>query len=439
MTKTTLYSLVTCASLVAMSAASAQPTKIQFWHPGLGPLDEAVNAQVTAFNASQTQYEVVRTARGTYDETLNAAIASYRAKKHPHLVVSVAASTQTMLSSGVVVPVQDMLQQAGYQIDWNDYLQPILNYYRARDGKLLSWPFSVSTVQLWYNKDAFAKAGIAQPPATWDDMGEAVAKLRAAGLECGLTTGYTAWSHVDNYSFMLDMPIATRHNGLDGVDTELTFNNPKVIKHLERLTEWSKDGRYLYAGRAGGPPIQAFMSGRCGMLLQSSAVYAYLKKGAKFEFGGASVPSEKGTTPKNNVVGGGTVWVLKGHKDEEYKGVSAFLNFLARPGQQIKWHQDTGYIPLTHTAYRAMQASGYYAENPHQEVAIQQLTRTAPTPNTMTQRIGAAAQYGSALDDEFEAMFSGKKSPKEAMDSAVRRGNEFLRRYAQQQRAAANQ
>src|SRR5690606_14603808 len=104
-------------NLMAASCTSfAAPTEIQFWHSGLGALDEALDAQVQAFNESQPDYKVVRSARGSYEETLNNVIASYRAKKHPHLFVAIGASTQTMLSSGAIEPVQDLMAGSGYDI-----------------------------------------------------------------------------------------------------------------------------------------------------------------------------------------------------------------------------------------------------------------------------------------------------------------------------------
>lgn len=402
----------------------------------MGALDEAINAQVEAFNASQGDYKVVRSARGSYDETLNNAIASFRAKKHPHLLVALGAATQTMLSSNAIEPVQALMSRSGYQIDWSDYVQPVLNYYRAKDGSLLSWPFSASTLVLWYNKDAFAKAGIVTPPKTWDEMGEAAAKLRASGMQCGVAVGWQNWALLENYSVMHGIPFATKNNGLDGVDARLVFNGPQQVKHIERMADWAKDGRFLYTGRAGGSAIPAFMSGRCGMMIQSSAVYAYLQKGTKFKFDAAEIPAEPNIRLQNNLIGGGTIWALKGHKPEDYKGIAAFLAFLAKPGQQMKWHQDTGYIPLTNAAYKAMQVTGYYKENPSQEVALKELTRATPTRASMTIRVGNAAQYGAVLEEELEGVWGGKKAPKDALDNAVRRGNEFLERFEQQQKAA---
>jgi sn-glycerol 3-phosphate transport system substrate-binding protein len=50
--------------------------------------------------------------------------------------------------------------------------------------------------------------------------------------------------------------------------------------------------------------------------------------------------------PQNTIIGGASLWVMQGQTDEEYKGVAAFLNFLSSP-IQAKWHQDTGYLPIT--------------------------------------------------------------------------------------------
>ncbi len=414
------------------SVASAAPLEIQFWHPSLGPLDDALKQQVASFNDSQTAYKIVSSGRGTYDETFNAAIAGFRANKHPHLLVVIGQGTQSMLLSGSVYPVQDLLTAEGHKVDWNGYLQPVLNYYRTKEGKLLSLPFSVSTPILWYNKDAFAKAGLTRAPVTLDELGEYAGKLRAAGYECGYTSGWQQWVHVDNYSVIHDLPIATKYNGLDGLDATFVYNKTAVVKNMARLQSWAADGRYVYSGRQGSSATPAFTSGRCAMMTHSSAVFSSLQAGAKFAFGAAPLPYEAGATPRNSLIGGGSLWVLKGHKPEEYKGVAAFLAHLSSPDQQAKWHKDTGYVPLTAAAYEKVKAEGYYEKNPQQEVAIKQIQRGTPTLNTMTVRLGNANQYVAALEEEMEAVWANKKTAQEAMDDAVRRGNEILRRFERQ-------
>ena len=438
MTKIQLARLLPAIALSIGATASAAPLEINFWHPNFGPIEEALQSQINAFNSSQSDYKVVATARGTYDETLNSGVAAFRAKKQPHILVVIGAGTQNMISSNAIVPVQELMSEQGYKVDWGGYVQPVLNYYRTRDGKLLSLPFSVSTPVLWYNKAAFAKAGIAKPPETWDDMGDAAGKLRAAVFECGFTTSWPNWVFVDSYATIHNFPIATKHNGLDGLDAEFTYNKSPVVKHMERLQTWAQDGRYVYSGRQSSSATPAFTSGKCGMMIQSSALYAGLVKSANFEFAAAPMPYEKGSQPRNSLIGGGSLWVLKGHKPEEYKGVAAFMAKLTSTDQQVKWHKDTGYIPLTVAAYEQMTGSGYYTKNPSQEVAIKQLQRGTPTLDTMTVRLGSSSQYVTALEEEMEFVWTKQKTAQQAMDDAVRRGNVILRRFEQQQKGAGN-
>ena len=55
---------------------------------------------------------------------------------------------------------------------------------------MLSFPFNSSSTVMWYNKDAFKKAGLDpdKPPKTWPEVFEAAKKLKAAGhATCGFS------------------------------------------------------------------------------------------------------------------------------------------------------------------------------------------------------------------------------------------------------------
>ena len=51
--------------------------------------------------------------------------------------------------------------------------------------------------------------------------------------------------------------------------------------------------------------------------------------------------------------GGATLWVMKGAKPEEYKGVAQFFKYLASVENQAWWAGVTGYLPLTNAAVAA--------------------------------------------------------------------------------------
>jgi sn-glycerol 3-phosphate transport system substrate-binding protein len=425
--------LATSLTLGAGPAAAA-PREINFWYPLGGAIGDLIVKMTNDFNASQSDYKVVPQFKGSYDETFNAAVAAYRAKKHPHLLVGIGAGSLNLMLSGAIYPVEDLMKDSGHTVDWSGFVQPVLNYYRTPDGKLLSLPFNSSTPIFWYNKDAFEKAGLKEPPKTWDDVGDYATKLRQAGFECGYTTAWQVWVNIDNYSFLQDVPVATQANGMAGIETEFLFNKTRVVQHIQRIQDWGKDGRFLYAGRTWQGAHGAFSGGKCAMMTESSAGFAGIKQAAKFNFAASYLPHEKDVTPKNSLIGGGSIWAMAGHPKEDYAGVAAYLAFLTSTDRQVEWHKGTGYIPITKAAYEKAKAEGYYQENPHQEVAILQLMREGATENTKALRLGNYVQYVAAIEDELENIWANKKTAQQGLDDAVRRGNEILARFAQQNR-----
>ena len=131
----------------------------------------------------------------------------------------------------------------------------------------------------------------------------------------------------------------------------------------------------------------------------------------------------------HRLVGGATLWVLKGRPDPEYKGLAKFFTFLSRPETQAWWHQNTGYLPITLAAYELSRQQGYYDRNPGTDISIKQMTLNPPTENSKGLRFGSFVQIRDVIEEEMEQAFSGKKTAKEALDAAVKRGNDLLRQF----------
>jgi len=110
------------------------------------------------------------------------------------------------------------------------------------------------------------------------------------------------------------------------------------------------------------------------------------------------------------------------------------LSFLSSTDVQAKWHQDTGYLPITKAAGEATRASGFYDKNPGTDIAVIQMTANEPTANSKGIRLGSFDQIRGIIDEELEAIWSGDKSAQEAMDSAKERGDALLRRFEQANR-----
>jgi sn-glycerol 3-phosphate transport system substrate-binding protein len=133
--------------------------------------------------------------------------------------------------------------------------------------------------------------------------------------------------------------------------------------------------------------------------------------------------------PQNTIIGGASLWVMAGKKPEEYKGVAKFLTFLSQPQIQEEWHEATGYLPITMAAYEMTKKSGFYQKNPGTDVSVEQMI-VKTTSNSRGIRLGNFVQIRDVIDEELESVWAGKKTAKEGLDEAVKRGNELIVRFA---------
>jgi sn-glycerol 3-phosphate transport system substrate-binding protein len=428
--KKTLALAALAAAVVALPAHAQ--TEIQWWHAMSGPLGEWVNDLAKQYNASQSEYKVVPTYKGQYDETLTAGVAAFRAGNAPHILQVFEVGTATMMASkGVIKPIGEIMKESGAKFDQSAYISAVAGYYTAPNGQMLSYPFNSSTTIFYYNKDAFKAAGLdpSKAPGTWPEVVAAAAKLKASGHKCPFTTSWVSWTQLESFSAWHNTLYATLNNGFGGTATRLAFNSPLHVRHFENLANMSQQGLFVYKGR-NNTPDASFPSGECAMMTGSSGLYARVAKDAKFAYGIAPLPYYPDVTgaPQNTVIGGASLWAIGGKKPAEYKGVASFFNFLSNAEVQSASHKRTGYLPVTMAAYELTEKGGFYKQNPGTDVAVTQMIRKT-TDKSRGIRLGNFLQIRTIVDEEAEQIWSGKQSAKQALDNAVKRGNEQLVRF----------
>ena len=103
--------------------------------------------------------------------------------------------------------------------------------------------------------------------------------------------------------------------------------NPTLERQVGKMAEWQKSKIFDYGGRT-NVGVPKFTSGECAMLTESSAGYAGLKRNAKFDFGVSMLPywPDVQGAPQNTIIGGASLWVLKGASAKDYKGVARFFS-----------------------------------------------------------------------------------------------------------------
>jgi sn-glycerol 3-phosphate transport system substrate-binding protein len=287
-------------------------------------------------------------------------------------------------------------------------------------GKVQALPMAHALPVLFYNRDAFQRAGLDpdKPPRTWWEVQAAAGKLFDAGYKCPLTSSRFAWVHLDNISSQHGEPMLAREGKVDRV----ALNTMVHVKHIALLASWQKSFYFHYFG----PGLEGdakFMSGTCSMLTGESPLYRDLQKSNGFRFGVAELPyydDVRGARPANVLPDGAALWALPGKSKDEYKVVARFVEFLLRPENQREWVQATGFLPMTPAAVDALRAAG--APQVLLDQAVKRLSMAAGA-NDRTKYGAGRSRIRGILNEEIEFVWGNKKPAKEALDTAMTRVN----------------
>ncbi|MDB4224501.1 extracellular solute-binding protein [Granulosicoccus sp.] len=424
-----LRSLVTAMGFTASvfaSTAAFSATEIQWWHAMGGRLGEVVVEIADKYNASQSDVVVVPTYKGGYEDTMTAGIAAFRAKEQPHIIQIFDAGAATIINAkGATVPVADLMTD----FDIEDYIPGVRYFYADSDDKMIGLPFNASTPLLYYNKDAFAAAGLEGPPKTWEEFEVMAPKLKAAGFTA-LAQSHSPWIFSENFHSRHNIQLATENNGYDSTDARILYNNDHMKMHWSKVKEWLDAGYYGFYGRAWGDNQDAFVQKEVAMWLGSSGSFGGLTKSTDFGFGTTFLPYWESITkePTGTFIGGAALFAMSGHEDGEYDAVADFFGFMTDSENQVFWHKETGYVPITNAAYDAAKEEGYYDSTPDAEIGILQLSLPGGEW-TKGYRLGYYVQIRDVMYKHFDDIFSGSATVEEAFVAMEKESNELLVRF----------
>lgn len=414
-----------------MSSAAFSATDIQWWHAMGGRLGEVVNEVAEKYNASQDEYNLIPTYKGGYEDTMTAGIAAFRAKQQPHIIQIFDAGAATIINApGATIPVEELMTKYGKGFNIEDYISGVRYFYADSDGKMIGMPFNSSTPLLYYNKEAFEKAGIENPPATWEEFEAMAPKLKEAGY-IALAQSHSPWILSENFHSRHNIQMATGNNGYDSTDVKLLYNNDHMKMHWSKMKEWLDAGYYGFYGRGWGDNQDAFVQKKVAMWMGSSGSFGGLTKSADFKFGASFLPYWKSIIdePKGTFIGGAALFAMAGKTEEEYKGVADFFAFLTNPESQVFWHKETGYVPITNAAYDMAKEEGYYESTPDAEVGILQLSQPGGEW-TKGYRLGYYVQIREVMYKNFDNIFSGDATVDEAFAAMEEESNALLERFS---------
>lgn len=286
-------------------------------------------------------------------------------------------------------------------------------------GRFYALPVAYSTPVLFYNKNAFRKAGLdpEKPPRTWLEMQNVAGKLWDADFACPYTSSWPSWIHIDNVSALSGVPVASPKG-------ELAFNGLPQVKHVAMMATWQKAKYFISFGRT-NEADKHFLKGECAMITTDSWVHTEFREAQGVELGVAPLPHHDDVYGgrQHTLADGASLWIGGGFKAPEYKAAARFVTFLMNKDKQVEMARIYGQLPLTQAARTALKAKILRDRDQTLEVAYASLKGEGATHPL---RISGIEPVRIILEEELEAVWSDKKPAKAALDTAVQRGNAVL-------------
>ncbi|MCB0405426.1 MAG: ABC transporter substrate-binding protein [Bdellovibrionales bacterium] len=421
--------LLILASLI-LSGPLQAATTIQFWHSMSGPKAKVIDQLVADFNAraeNKGKAEVVAQYVGSYPEGVNKLRTALIGNRGPHVAQIYDIGTQVMIDSNAVVPLHEFTSKdpsfAAEQL-----LPQIRRYYEVA-GKLYSLPFATSNPIIYYNVDAFEKAGLKSPPKTFAELQMACPKLTDAKKQktC-ITWPLHAW-FFEEFVARQGGELLFPANGRTARAEKALYSEPPGQRFVSLWKTLVDKGEFANVGRGWQPANHNFLADRSAMMITSTSDVFEITNKASFRVMTAPLFTFDPAVPGGTVVGGNSLWILKRKQKEEEQLAYSFVRFMASPSVQESWHRNTGYFPIRQDVIDSLKAKGFYKKYPGAWTAIEQLRSSAEIPATQGALMGVFPQAREYIESAVEEVLAGQKAVEKALKDAEDRTNKALERY----------
>ena len=261
-------------------------------------------------------------------------------------------------------------------------------------GKLYGLPILSSARAFFYNRALLAKAGLAGPPRTWDELVQAARKVQALG---GGTIGYAL--PLGPEEAQAEWSIWMWNNGGDWKAGEAwAIDGERNVQALQFLADLANKHKVTQVNpgktnRTDGA-FQLFKDGKVGMVMGFSPLAAQLDAEGKVDYGVGEMPTNTGTSITLAVED----YLMAFRKKGNQESVRKFLDLYYQPENITRWIAAEGFLPVTKSGLRQM------SDNPKLQPYLAALpnARLAPTTDPawdkvkldVQQSIGLAVQPG---------------------------------------------
>jgi multiple sugar transport system substrate-binding protein len=370
MTGSRLPVLVAACAALSLGAARAEPVTIEYWHINSATFGAgAVAKSIAAFQAEHPEITVVdRFQEGDYGGVINNLQAAIAAG-NPPAVAQIGYNFRLFaLDELPHAPIAELgADDPGYGNYLAGFADGILGVGQAADGTQHAVPYAISTPLLYYNADLFRAAGLDPdaPPATWEEVRAAARAIRAATGEYGLGIQVS-----DSNNWVPQSMIESNGGRILDEEGRVVVDSPEAVQIFTFWQQLARDDQSLPV-ITDGEQQQAFLGGRLGMYIRTSASLGNFSRQAPFELRTAPFPTW-GDQPRRVAAGGNALFIFA-REPAQQRAAYEFVKFVTGPAGQTIWVQETGYLPVAKGLDDdPAHLQGYFAENPLVQASLAQ-------------------------------------------------------------------
>ena len=340
------------ASVFSLGVSAA--TDLRVWH-ALNPHNASVfESLVNDFNRSQSDVQVKLKSFGSAAEIERAVASAKKREDRPHIAQLEENRAPDGAARSYIQPLHVLLATHPIKnADW--FLSGENAFARDAKGRLLAFPYMAEVPVMYYNTDAFKKANLPEKPErSWSGLQAQLVTLANNGSRsCPLTSDQPVSINLENLAAVNKVPYTTEGNGLTGRGSPAFKFDSLYVRHLSMMISWVRS-ELMVKPEFNEVATRRFAKGECAVLLSMSGHLGEFRSASRLNFGVSGLPyyPEVAKQPGNPFLAGSALWVISGQPKEADNAAAAFFSFLAQPRQAARWHQETGYLPVTQQAYQ---------------------------------------------------------------------------------------
>lgn len=382
-----------------------EPITIEYWHTlgdkGATALDEIV----AEFNATNEYGITVNaTYQGNYYDVLSKIIASRGTNTAPNVVVIGAGAIEQLASADALADMSGYMERDSYAVD--NFMEQLRFYMQHYEGKIIAYPYLVSTPVIYYNKALLSK----EPESLeeWVSMAKDLHTKNPdiTGISMPLDIGFIQRPMLKS----LGAPGLTSEDGMKPA----SLDDGSLEKYLTDWKSWIDEGicQGLKVSDSGGQEMNKFSQGKLASLMTSTASANYIKEACEKSGIELGVAKMVGYGGYHASIGGGGIAVLNDSTQQEKAASWEFLKFLFKDETQVKMHKASSYLPFTYSARESEELKAYWEERPEFKQAAEQLEYA--TYNDWSPYL---SEWRQQLENAFTSvLIDGSMTPEETVD-----------------------